>query len=290
MTTSDPDPGAAVTVASTRAELRKALTESGAGRGARVALVPTMGALHRGHAALFDEARSRAQLLVASVFVNPLQFGVGEDLSIYPRTLDADLALCAHHGVDLVFAPSSDVVYPVWPPAVMVDPGRLGAVLEGASRPGHFRGVLTVVAKLFGLVAPDVAVFGRKDYQQLVLIDQLVADLCMPVEVVGAETVREPDGLALSSRNRYLSAAERVSALALSRALLAGQAAGSSGPNGVLAAAEAVLASEPGVVVSYLSLRGTDLRDAPSSGEARLLIAAKVGTVRLIDNLAVQLS
>lgn len=285
-----PDSQPAVTVATTRAELSDALAKRGVEPGGRVALVPTMGALHPGHAALFDEARRRADLLVASIFVNPLQFGPGEDLSSYPRTLEADLVLCSQHDVDVVFAPPVDVVYAVWPPAVTIDPGRLGTVLEGASRPGHFRGVLTVVAKLFGLVAPDVAVFGRKDHQQLVLINQLVAELCMPVEVVGVETVRERDGLALSSRNRFLSDVERVSALALRRALLAGRAAGSSGPPGVLTAAEAVLRSEPEVVLDYLSLRGPGLGEAPLSGEARLLVAAKVGATRLIDNVAVQLS
>ena len=177
-------------------------------RAGRVGFVPTMGALHDGHASLMRVAREqrRGRPVVASVFVNPLQFGAGEDLDRYPRTLDLDLKVCEQEGVDIVFAPAVEEVYPAWPaqPSVTVEPGPLADVLEGKVRPGHFRGVLTVVAKLFGLVRPDVAVFGQKDYQQLVLIRQMVADLCLPVEVVGAETQREPDGLALSSRNRYL--------------------------------------------------------------------------------------
>ncbi len=198
-------------LARTRAELVELADGRGVGT---VALVPTMGALHRGHSALMDQARTRADRLVVSIFVNPLQFGPGEDLDRYPRTFEDDLLLCAEHGVDVVFAPSVDDVYPGGEPQVSVDPGPLGGVLEGAVRPGHFRGVLTVVMKLFGLVRPDIAVFGDKDYQQLVLIRRMVADLCLPVEVVGAETVREDDGLALSSRNRYLSPTERAAASA----------------------------------------------------------------------------
>src|SRR6185369_3443659 len=187
---------------------------------------PTMGALHAGHAALVDEARSRVDpddAVVVSIFVNPLQFGPGEDLDRYPRTFDADLEVCREHGADVVFAPSVDEVYPGGDPQVTVDPGPLGSVLEGATRPGHYRGVLTVVAKLFGLVRPDLAVFGEKDYQQLVLVRRMSQDLCLGVEIVGAETVREPDGLALSSRNRFLGQEDRHRAAALSRALRAAQ-------------------------------------------------------------------
>ena len=198
-------------VATTREELAAALKDVRAA-GGRVGFVPTMGALHDGHASLMTEARTHlapGDALVVSVFVNPLQFGPGEDLDRYPRTFDADLERCAGAGVDVVFAPAVDEVYPGGEPQVTVEPGPLGRVLEGSTRPGHFRGVLTVVAKLFGLVQPDLAVFGQKDYQQLVLIRRMVADLCLPVDVVGAPTVREDDGLALSSRNGYLSGEER---------------------------------------------------------------------------------
>ncbi len=183
-----------------------------------------MGALHAGHAGLMARARQEVGAdapVVASIFVNPLQFAPGEDLDRYPRTFDADLKVCEQEGVDIVFAPSVEEVYPGGDPQVTVDPGPLATVLEGKSRPGHFHGVLTVVAKLFGLVRPDVAVFGEKDYQQLALIRRMVYDLCMDIEVVGAETVREPDGLALSSRNRYLDADQRWRAAALARTLFA---------------------------------------------------------------------
>ena len=272
-------------IARTRAELHDLASGSGT-----VAFVPTMGALHRGHAALLDDARGRADRLVASIFVNPLQFGPGEDLDRYPRTFDADVALCGEHGVDVVFAPSNDEVYPGGEPQVTVEPGPLGTVLEGASRPGHFRGVLTVVAKLFGLASPDVAVFGQKDYQQLVLIRRMVADLCMPVEVVGAETVREDDGLALSSRNRYLSDVERRTALALSTALRAGRDVGGQGASAVQAAAQAVLDAADGLAVDYLALTDPTLAPGPTEGGARLLVAARVGNTRLIDNLRVDLA
>jgi len=278
-------------VVTTRDQLADALDRLGSGRRGtrRIALVPTMGALHAGHASLLDEARERGDLLVASIFVNPMQFAAGEDLSRYPRTLDADLELCAQHGVDVVFVPEVEVVYPGGRPWVTVDPGPLGDLLDGASRPGHFHGVLTVVAKLFGLVRPSVAVFGEKDYQQLVLIRRMVSDLCMPIEVVGVPTVREIDGLALSSRNRYLSPDERRAALVLSEALLAGVAAGQHGSAGVLAAAEQALTRQPTVALDYLALRDVDLAEPPRTGEARLLVAAKVGTTRLLDNAAVNL-
>jgi pantoate--beta-alanine ligase len=278
-------------VATTREELAAALKDVRA-VGGRVGLVPTMGALHDGHVSLMAEARTHlapGDALVVSVFVNPLQFGPGEDLDRYPRTFDADLERCAGAGVDVVFAPSVDEVYPGGEPQVTVEPGPLGTVLEGATRPGHFRGVLTVVAKLFGLVQPDLAVFGQKDYQQLVLIRRMVADLCLPVEVVGAPTVREDDGLALSSRNRYLSAQERGLALVLSRALRAAVDAGPRGAAAALAAAHDVLEGAEGVDLDYLALTDPDLGDAPASGEARVLVAARVGTTRLIDNLPVHL-
>ena len=216
-------------LAHTRAELPHAAGRRQPRTATPSAFVPTMGALHDGHASLMRVARERAGgPVVASVFVNPLQFGAGEDLDRYPRTLDLDLKICEREGVDIVFAPAVEEVYPSWPaqPSVTVEPGPLANVLEGRVRPGHFRGVLTVVAKLFGLVRPDVAVFGQKDYQQLVLIRQMVADLCLPVEIVGAETQREPDGLALSSRNRYLDEEQRVEAAVLHRALARAQVDG----------------------------------------------------------------
>lgn len=258
--------------------------------GATIGFVPTMGALHDGHASLIDVARARTDgPVVVSIFVNPLQFGKGEDLDRYPRTLAADTALCAAHGADLIFAPAVEEVYPGGEPQVRIDPGPLAELLEGAARPGHFAGVLTVVAKLFGLVAPDLAVFGEKDYQQLTLIRRMVADLCQGVEVVGAPTIRDPDGLAMSSRNRYLSPAERDAALALSRALRAAVAAGSDGAQAALAAAAAELAAEPAVALDYLVLTDPALQALPThpqpGTQARVLVAAKVGSTRLLDNL-----
>ncbi len=278
-------------VVSTRDELSSALSETRA-RGGRVALVPTMGALHAGHAELVATARRTASpddAVVVSIFVNPLQFAPGEDLDRYPRTLEADLEVCAEQGADLVFTPDVEEVYPGGEPQVTVEPGPLGAELEGASRPGHFRGVLTVVAKLFGLVRPDAAVFGEKDYQQLVLVRRMADDLCMGVDVVGAATVREPNGLALSSRNAYLSESERMVAAVLPAALRAGAIAGPQGEDAVLTAAHAVLASQFGVQLDYLALRSPDLAPPPASGAARLLVAARVGTTRLIDNVSLDL-
>ena len=276
-------------LASSREELVAAL----AGRPGRVGFVPTMGALHEGHASLMTRARAEVGEgpVVVSVFVNPTQFAPGEDLDRYPRTLEADLDLCAAHGVDVVFAPAVEEMYPGGPEAqqVTVDPGPLGRVLEGAVRPTHFAGVLTVVAKLFGLVRPDVAVFGQKDFQQLALIQQMVADLCMGVEVIGAETVREADGLALSSRNRYLSETDRVTGLALSRALRAAQEAAPDGAEAAEVAGREVLASTPGLEVDYFVVRGNDLGD-PTGPEARALVAARVGSTRLIDNLPLNFS
>ncbi len=281
-------------LAGTRAELAD-LVASRRGTGRRVGFVPTMGALHDGHASLMRVAREAVTdgPVVVSIFVNPLQFGPQEDLSRYPRTLEADLALCAREGVDVVFAPAVDEVYPGGEPQVTVEPGPLATILEGASRPGHFRGVLTVVAKLFGLVQPDVAVFGEKDYQQLALIRRMVTDLCLPVEIVGAETMREDDGLAMSSRNRYLDPEQRLTAIALSRTLLAAQAAARHGEQAALAAARAALRESPGVDLDYFVITDPDLAALPAEPPAgtagRALIAARVGTTRLIDNLPVVL-
>lgn len=255
----------------------------------RVGVVPTMGALHAGHATLLDAAAARADHVIATIFVNPLQFGAGEDLDRYPRTLDDDLALCERHGVGVVFAPDAATIYPGGVPEITVDPGPRGDILEGESRPGHFRGVLTVVAKLFGLTSADLAFFGEKDHQQLVLVTAMSAALDLGVEVVGVPTRRDADGLALSSRNRYLSADQRRSALALSRALRAGQEAGAGGAAAVEDAARAVLDAEPGAAVEYVAVRGVELGPAPAAGPSRLLIAAQVGGTRLIDNAAVGL-
>ena len=255
----------------------------------RIGFVPTMGALHAGHAALLDAARADNTSVVATVFVNPTQFGPNEDLARYPRTLDADLEICERAGVDLVWAPDVPDVYPSGLARTSVTPGPLGDELEGAVRPGHFAGVLTVVAKFLNLVRPDVAYFGEKDYQQLTLIRRMTTDLELGTDIVGVPTVRELDGLALSSRNVYLSSAERDEALTLSRALFAGREEAEHGAAAVLAAARAELAAHPGVAVDYLELRTSDLEPEPQSGRARLLVAARVGTTRLIDNVEVLL-
>ncbi len=286
-------------LAATRVELAALLHPEPTDGRALLGLVPTMGALHAGHASLMRAARSAVGpegRVVVSVFVNPLQFGPGEDLDRYPRTLDKDLAMCEQEGVDAVFAPSVDEVYPGGSPQVSVDPGPLAEILEGASRPGHFAGVLTVVAKLFGLVRPDVAVFGEKDYQQLALIRRMTSDLCLGVDVLGAPTVREPDGLALSSRNRYLDPEHRRQAVALSRTLRAAQAAASEGADAAVAAARAELRRSPGVDLDYLVVTDQALGDLPDdvrrgerSAHGRALIAARVGTTRLIDNVALAL-
>jgi pantoate--beta-alanine ligase len=266
----------------TRAELAAAR----AGVTGSLALVPTMGALHDGHAELIRLAGTLADAVAVSIFVNPLQFGPAEDLDRYPRTPERDLELLDRLGVGVVFAPAVAEMYPDGRPAVTVDPGPLGALLEGASRPGHFAGVLTVVTKLLGLVRPDVAVFGEKDYQQLALIRRTVADLELGVRIVGGPTVRDPDGLALSSRNRYLTAEQRQQALALPRALRAGA---DEGPNGAGAVLKAATEALRGIDVDYLALRGVDLGPAPAAGPARLLVAGRIGTTRLIDNVPLTL-
>ena len=268
---------------------RAELAEARAAMPGRVGLVPTMGALHDGHLANIQAARQHAEHTVVSIFVNPLQFDQPADLARYPRPLETDLAICERAGVDLVWAPDVETVYRGGEPEVRVSAGPLAAQLEGPHRPGHFDGVLTVVAKLFSSVRPDLACFGEKDYQQLILIRRLVLDLDLPVEVVGVPIVRDPDGLALSSRNVFLSGQDRARALTLSRALAAGRAAAGS-PADVLAAAEAVLDEAPAVAVDYLELRDPQLGPAPRHGAARLLVAARVGAIRLIDNTAVELA
>ncbi len=270
-------------VARTRAELAATRgPDSG-----RLGVVMTMGALHAGHAALIREARRSCDRVLVTIFLNPLQFGPSEDLARYPRTFDADLELCTSEGVDVVFAPGPDVVYPDGDPGVRVGAGRLGEILEGRSRPGHFDGVLTVVAKLLHLTRPAAAYFGQKDAQQLLIIRRMVRDLDFGVDVVAVPTVREPDGLAMSSRNMYLTALDREVALTLVRSLRAGGAAASEGASAVRRAARDVLVAEPLVLVDYLVLvHPESLEDVPEwyRGPALLAVAARVGTTRLIDN------
>ena len=272
----------------TRQELRGAL----ANRSGEIGVVMTMGALHDGHRELIKVARRRCEVIVVTVFLNPLQFAPSEDLSRYPKTLESDVALSAEENVDLVFAPSVEEVYAAGEPQVRVHAGPLGDVLEGVSRPGHFDGVLTVVAKLLHLTSPDVAYFGQKDAQQLLLISRMADDLNFPVEVVAVPTVRDADGLALSSRNMYLDEDDRRVALSLSRALQAGAAEQGNGADAVRRAARAVLDAEPGVGVDYLALVETaTLAEVPdgATGPALLAVAARVGSTRLIDNVAVTL-
>ena len=257
--------------------------------GRKVALVPTMGALHAGHLELLRRAKRLPNIVVAaSIFVNPLQFGEGEDFDAYPRPLEDDLLALMEAGIELAFIPKAGDLYADGA-AVTVHPGPLGDELEGAVRPGHFAGVLTVVAKLLNIVQPNFAFFGEKDYQQLVLIKRMVRDLNIDTHVIGVPTVRERDGLALSSRNVYLNEQQREDAVVLSAALTAGAYHGRNGAEAVLEAARRTLAARAGVEVDYLELRGTDLGPAPVDGEARLLIAARVGSTRLIDNVPVQL-
>ena len=255
--------------------------------GKRVALVPTMGALHEGHLALVRAAKVRGNtVVIVSIFVNPLQFGVGEDLDAYPRTFEADLEMLRPLGVELVFAPTEAHMYPRGR-RTTVHPGPIGDILDGAARPGHFAGMLTVANKLLNIAAPNAAFFGEKDYQQLVLISQMVTDLDMDVEIVGVPTVREADGLAMSSRNRYLSEQERSLATALSAALTAGAHAAPGGIEAILSTAQSVLATVPEIELDYLALRGRSLEEPPEKGDGRLLVAARLGSARLIDNVGV---
>jgi pantoate--beta-alanine ligase len=257
--------------------------------GLRVAVVPTMGALHEGHLTLVDEARRRADFVVVTIFVNPLQFGPREDFSRYPRTLPDDLALCAARGVDLVFAPEREAMYPEGF-ASSVSVRGVSEPLEGAHRPGHFDGVTTVVAKLFALVGESVAVFGRKDYQQCQVIARMTRDLDLPVEIVGHRTVREADGLALSSRNRYLDADARQRALGIVQGLRAAArafAAGERDPAALEAIARAEIAPRFDAI-DYVAVRDAASLaplDGPVPGRAVLAVAARLGTTRLIDNL-----
>jgi pantoate--beta-alanine ligase len=275
-----------VTVVETIAELRAALA------GRTVALVPTMGALHAGHLALVERAGQLAETVVVSIFVNPLQFGPNEDLDRYPRTLDADVEKLDAAGVEFVFAPSVAEMYPHGASETRVTAGTVGTLFEGRSRPGHFDGMLTVVAKLLGIVRPDVVLFGQKDAQQVFLVQRMVADLDVATRVSLVETVREDGGLALSSRNQYLDEREKRAALSLSAALEAAESSGDRGIDAVLAAAQSVLMGENLVRLDYLSVvnPATFLPvDDDYRGKARVLVAARVGDTRLIDNALIHL-
>jgi pantoate--beta-alanine ligase len=274
-------------VATSRADLDAAR----AAMSGRVAVVMTMGALHDGHLRLIRVATECANSVLVTIFVNPLQFGPGEDLERYPRTLDADVERCAAEGVSVVFAPAVEVIYPPGESVARREAGDLGERLEGEFRPGHFDGVLTVVARLLELTRPDVAVFGEKDAQQLALIRRMVHKGGCPVEVVGVATVREPDGLALSSRNRYLDPAQRARALGLSRALQAGASVAVDGAAAAISAARAVLADSDGIDVDYLEIVDDNTWRAPDDDtrDARILVAGRVGSTRLIDNVSVVL-
>ena len=282
-------------LATTRAELAAARARLD-GRTGPVVLVPTMGALHAGHESLLRAARTLAGpegSVVVSIFVNPLQFGPGEDLDRYPRTLDEDLAMCASGGARLVFAPSVAEMYPGGKPDVTVDPGPAGQVFEGHFRPGFFGGVLTVVLKLLHLTRPAMAVFGQKDAQQLALVRRMVADMDLDVAIESVPIVRDADGLATSSRNRYLSAADRAVALTLPRALRAGEGVAAEGAAAVLAAAQGVLDGEAALAVDYVAV--VDPRTfgpvrPGQAGPALLVAAARAGGTRLIDNMPVLLA
>jgi pantoate--beta-alanine ligase len=256
--------------------------------GRRIGLVPTMGALHEGHLSLVREARHRADTVVATIFVNPAQFGPREDFGKYPRTLDADLTALSNAGCDVVFVPTADDIYPPGF-STYVDPPAVAGPLEGVCRPGHFRGVATVVLKLFELIPADFACFGQKDFQQLLVIQRMVADLALPIEIVSCPTVRESDGLALSSRNRYLSAGQRQQALAISRALNRATQLVTSGErdNSRLVTEMRNVLTTSGIDrIDYVAIADPEtLAELPRlEAPAIALIAAHVGSTRLIDN------
>jgi pantoate--beta-alanine ligase len=258
------------------------------GAGTTIALVPTMGYLHEGHASLMREGRGIGGLLVLSIFVNPVQFGVGEDFAAYPRDLERDIKIAGACGVDLIFAPSAAAMYP---PGYQTytEVEKLTLPLCGANRPGHFRGVTTVVGKLFNIVQPHAALFGRKDYQQLAVIRRMVADLNIPVEIIGMPIVREADGLAMSSRNAYLSPTERKSALCLCRSLEASKALYQSGerdPSSLRERVMAVIGAEAAAVIEYVELRDDDTLEEIRKADDRTLLAlaVRIGKTRLIDN------
>jgi pantoate--beta-alanine ligase len=257
--------------------------------GQRIAVVPTMGFLHEGHATLLREGRRRGDLLVLSIFVNPTQFGPHEDLDRYPRDIARDEAVARASGVDLIFYPTADTIYPPGYSTYVNVEGPLTETLEGACRPGHFRGVATVVAKLFLIVQPHLALFGCKDFQQLAVIRQMSADLNLPVEIIGLPTVREADGLALSSRNVYLSAAEREQSLVLSRALAAARqlvCAGTRDSAAILTQLRTMIEAQPAARIDYLQIchQGTLQAQAQVDSASVLLLAVFIGKTRLIDN------
>ena len=279
-----PTPECEATIGGLRARLSGARA---AGR--TVGFVPTMGFLHAGHCSLIERARADNDVVVVSIFVNPLQFNPGEDFDDYPRDLDRDLAMCAEAGADIAFVPDRHEMYSE-PVATTVRLGTLADGLCGASRAGHFDGVATVVAKLFAIVGECSAYFGEKDFQQLTIVRRMAADLSLPVRVVGCPTVREPDGLALSSRNAYLSEVERSQAPVLRRSLMAGAAlvqAGETSPAAVEAEMAAVIATAPLAQVDYTAAvpASTLVADGPLRGEVRLLVAVRFGKARLIDNI-----
>lgn len=279
----------AVTATQLRAEVQ-ALRN----RGRRIAFVPTMGNLHAGHRRLIEEARRLADAVVVSIYVNPLQFGPNEDFTTYPRTPAEDRALLAETSADIVFVPDEREMYPRGREQhTQVEVPRLGDILCGAFRPGHFRGVTTVVARLFNLVAPDIAVFGKKDYQQLLLIRLMTADLGLPIQIVGVDTVREPDGLALSSRNRYLSPEERRLAPSLHRALQGVFRNIQTGMS-IVDAEQAATAElrAAGFKPDYVSVRHAETLDHPDTVDRHLVVlaAAWLGRTRLIDNLEVKIT
>jgi pantoate--beta-alanine ligase len=278
-----------VLIESSIAGIRARLRELRAS-GARVALVPTMGALHEGHLALVDAAAKAADVVVVSIFVNPLQFGPNEDFARYPRTIESDSAKLAERGAAIVFTPTTEEMYGGAGSRTTVTPPSFAGLFEGAVRPGHFTGVLTVVAKLFNIVQPDVAVFGRKDLQQLSLIRGMVSDLNYPVQITAVDTIRESDGLALSSRNRYLDADARRHAPALRAALLAGKAAfdaDTTDPSAIESVAKAVLAKDGALDVDYLSVvnEADFATPAVATRGNSIVVAARIGGTRLIDNI-----
>ena len=253
--------------------------------------MPTMGALHEGHYSLMRTARQECDYVVVSIFVNPTQFAPNEDLAAYPRTFEADKTGCENEGVDLIFAPAVNEMYPrenlTW-----IDVDKMGTYLCGAARPGHFRGVCTVVAKLFNIVAPDIAYFGQKDAQQVAIIERMAADLNMPVEVRRCPTVREADGLALSSRNRYLNSEQRRQGLSLARALHAAEqmiGAGERNAGVIISAMKEIVEAEPEAAVDYISIVDSDLLRPVEivAGKVLIALAVKIGPARLIDNILV---